>query len=121
MNTPARLLLVQASHELRTYTQQLLEEIGLHNVVGCPSAPQALELIAAAKAKKSPFEIVLCHQGEATNALELLRAAEDARVYVISQEDDPRNLSLAASLGLRRILFTPYGKEELAALLEATS
>lgn len=122
MNTPPRLhdrvLLVQPEAELRAYTARLLAELGFRHVLQAPDAANARRLLEAARAKKHPVQLVVCDDsgGEALGVREM---AVDVPCLLISDAANPRNVRLAARVGVRGMVFRPYGKGQLEEALAA--
>lgn len=119
MSIPRRLLLAIPSSELRSYTQEILDDLGIHDVSSCASTDEALELLAQALAKQIPFDLLLCQHEGCVDAARLTATLDVKRVCVITRESAPENLVIVSRIGLERVIFRPFGHQEIAALLRA--
>jgi len=111
--TLERVLVVQPHDELRAYTSALLSDLGFRHVLQAPGLSQALLILDKAKANRQTIQLILCDDTLPEGALELHQRAKHIPCTVISDPDNPRNLRLAAGLGLKALLFRPYGKAQL--------
>lgn len=108
-----RVLVVQPQEELRAYTSSLLSEIGFRHVLLASTMAQAQAAVEAAQAKKQPIQLVVCDDSLPEGAIELERLIRPIPCAVIAEPTNPRNLRLAARLGVSSLVFRPYGKVQV--------
>ncbi len=119
MSTPYhRVLLVQSAGELANYTALLLDEIGFRHVVHATDATQAERLWKNAKDKQRPFYLVVCDDEIQGDCLQLQQLVAPLPCLILSHSQNPRNLRLAARLGLSHLIFRPYGRHQFQQALE---
>ena len=112
-----RILLVQRQGELASYTASLLDEIGFRHVVHASDVAQAERLWKNAQEKQRPFQLVLCDDEVEGGSLALEELVAPLPLLVLSHPTNPRNLRLAARLGLNNLVFRPYGRHQLSQAL----
>ncbi len=108
-----RVLLVQPESELSSYTSALLDEIGFRHVLHAASLEQAEQVWKSAQAKKRPIQVVICDDAIDGGALALEQHFQAQTMVIISTEQNTENVRIAAKVGLNRLIFKPYGREQL--------
>ena len=117
--TLERVLVVQPQEELRAYTSALLSEIGFRHVLQASSLEQASLVMENAQSKKQVIQLVVCDDALPEGALALHREAKAIPCAVIADPTNPRNLRIAARLGVPSLLFRPYGKAQIERVIAA--
>ncbi len=108
-----RVLLVQPESELSSYTSALLDEIGFRHVLHAATPEQAEQVWNSAQAKKRPIQVVICDDAIDGGALSLEQRLQAQSMVIISSEQNHENVRIAARVGLSRLMFKPYGREQL--------
>lgn len=108
-----RVLLVQPESELSSYTSALLDEIGFRHVLHAANAEQAEQVWNSAQTKKRPIQVVICDDAIDGGALALEERLKPQSMVIISSEKNTENIRIAARVGLSRLIFRPYGRDQL--------
>lgn len=108
-----RVLVVQSQKELRAYTCSLLTDLGFRHVLQAESMLQAEQILASISASKKSIQLVVCDDTLPEGALAIHQKIAPVPCTVISDAQNPRNVRIAARLGISSLLFRPYGKAQL--------
>jgi DNA-binding NarL/FixJ family response regulator len=114
-----RVLVIQSVPELAAYTCALLDEIGFRHIIEANNPEQAEKLLKNANEKSRPFQLIICDDDIPGGALPIEAMSGNTPLLVISQAENPANLRLAARLGLRGMIFRPYGKSQVEVALRS--
>lgn len=114
-----RVLVVQPQEELRSYTSSLLTDIGFRHVLQASTLTQAELILQNALATKKSIQLVVCDDTLPEGALALSPLCAAIPCMVISDAENPRNLRIAARLGVPSLIFRPYGKLQVSQAIEA--
>ena len=114
-----RVLVIQSVPELAAYTCGLLDDIGFRHVIEARDAEQAEKLLKNAEEKNRPFQVIVCDDAIPGGALPIESISKNTPLLVISEAQNPTNLRLAARLGLRGLIFRPYGRVQFEEALRA--
>lgn len=108
-----RVLVVQSQEELRSYTCSLLSDLGFRHVLQAANSSQAERILESAKTSKRPVQLVVFDDSLAEGSMALQMNIAPVPCMVISDAHNPRNLRIAARLGVSSLVFRPYGKDQL--------
>lgn len=118
-NVPERVLLLQPHGELRHYTAALLTEMGVRHVLAAQDLEQAQLLLYGCRSAGQNPDMVVCDDGITDGgALDVLRLVGGLPMLVVSDPPNPRNARLAARLGIKALLFRPYGQTKFSTAIK---
>lgn len=113
-------LVIQPQEELRSYTCSLLTDMGFRHVLQASSITQAELILDKAKIDRKPVGLIVCDDNVPEGALSIMDVCGTIPCSVISDANNPKNLRIAARLGVTAMLFRPYGKSQLTKVIRKT-
>ena len=113
-----RVLVVQADGELARYTCALLDDIGFRHIIHAPDLAHAEKLWSNAISKARPFQLIVCDDEVSGGAMGVHQLTGTTPMVIFSTPQNPRNLRLAARIGIKGLVFRPYGREQIARAME---
>jgi len=109
---------VQPQEELRSYTSALLSDLGFRHVLQAATLAQAEMILENAKTNKKHIQLVVFDEDIPEGAMTLQGKVSPIPCMVISDAGNPRNLRIAARLGVASLIFRPYGKGQLSKAID---